>query len=291
MTKDIEQIVPRQRFVVFSGRVEANSHTLSRIVHEFFNSMLRMHRLEFGENLCWMGFHASQIGDDERGWVRIDSHLGARVPGEQVYSVLDLPPTDVGSVSIRALSPVASRVLVRINYTPDVLSNLFAGLVQYIMWVVNGEEPADASSIVPSAENINQIVPPDTPPVPLPATPRVQVQIADESSHTLRTKRKKKKNGAKSKGRRSAKSRLNQGAETVAYVPKNEAALAKWHKMWRIIRRTRREYVDEFNEAEGEKPNPTTDDLRDAIARELGFKPSEKTVQRVIRAANAKRLR
>lgn len=290
MAFDYEKIVPREKTIIFNSRMAASSRTLFQIVREFFGPHFLLHQIEFGGNLCWNGFRPAEVGDEDRGWIRIESGLSAKAPEERLYRLLDLPPIEVGSVSIRSLSPVASRVLIRTNYTPEALSFLFNGLAKYLIWVVNGEDAREAWSREVSREYIKPAPQIDAREIPLLEAPREateQIRNVDRPS-TGQTKVQKSKRRAKRrktrKRPRAAQMSARRRAKQKIYVPTNPIFFERYRKMWRIIRQTRREYLHPANKHMEERPNPTIDDLREAIGEKLGFKPSGKTVERVILA-------
>jgi hypothetical protein len=57
--------------------------------------------------------------------------------------------------------------------------------------------------------------------------------------------------------------------------------------MWQIICQTRRAYLNPKNDEKERRPNPTIDELREAIEAKLDQDYCERTVRRVIRAGNA----
>lgn len=67
-------------------------------------------------------------------------------------------------------------------------------------------------------------------------------------------------------------------------LPKRQRQLDKWKKAWSIIRKTRTQFQKEYDNESTENPSPKLDDLRDALARKMKWKPSEKTVSRIIKA-------
>ena len=294
MTFDFEKYVPGEKTILLSDRLTASSRTLFQIVREFFEPHFLLHQIEFGEGLCWIGFRPIQTGNEEIGWVRIESSLGVKEAESRRYVPLDIPRVAVGSVSIRSLSPIASRVLVRTNYTPEVLSFLFKGLVQYLIWVVNGEEAHEAWSRAVSDAQIKVVLQMDARETPflleapseatdhIPGAfplPADQKMIRKTKPHNHRRASRKQQSGNLVSAHRRAKQRI--------YVPLNPIVLERWRKMRRIIRQTQRAYQKLKNDDLGWKPNPTLDELREAIAEKLGKKPSEKTVTRVIQADNA----
>ena len=294
MTFDFAKHVPREKAILFSDRLAASSHTLFQIVREFFDPHFLIHQIEFGENHCWTGFRPIQTGNEEYGWIRIESSLGVKDAESQRFVPLDIPRVAVGSVSIRSLSPIASRVLVRTDYTPEVLSFLFKGLVQYLIWVVNGEEAHEAWSRAVSDAQIKvvpQIDPRETPFLlegPSDATTHVQsaVPLPIDQKMIRKTKTQNHRGASRKKQKKSHGSVPRRKTKKIL-VPKGDDALERWRKMRRIIRQTQRAYQKLKSDDLGWKPNPTLDELREAIAEKLGKKPSEKTVRRVIQAGNA----
>lgn len=293
---DYERFVLRERAIIFNDRIAASSHAVFQIVREFFDPRFLLHQVEFDGNLCWMGFRPEQTGDEDRGWIKIESGLGAKAPEDRLYRLLDIPPIEVGSVSIRSLSPVASRVLIRSDCTPEALSNLFNGLAQYLVWVVDGEDARVAWSRAVSGDNIKLVRQIDSREIPLlkapsKATEQIRNLNRPSTGQTPVQKSKKRTKRRKTRERpRAAKESDGQRAKHRIYLPTNPSVLEKWRKMWRIIRRIQREYLKRFNSAEGERPNPTLDELRDAIAARFSHKPSEKTVRRVIQAGSNRLL-
>lgn len=298
MSFDFEKFVPREKAIIFDDRVAASSGTLFQIVREFFEPQFLIHQIEYGENLCWSGFRPTQVGDEERGWIRIESSLGVKTPGEPVYHFFDIPHIDVGSISIRFLSPIASRVLIRTNYTPEALSFLFNGLAKYLVWVVNGEDAREAWSRAVSRDYIQPAPQTDAREILLleaPSAATEQIRDTDRPSTTgTKTVRKTKSRSKRKKTRkrkRTAKVSARKNAKQKIYVPSNDYYFERYRKMWSIIKKTRREYLHPANKEMEVRPNPTIDDLREAIGERLTFRPSGKTVERVILAGSNGLLR
>ncbi len=293
MPFDYEKFVPREKAIIFDDRLAASSSTVFQIVHEFFEPHFLMHQIEFGDDLCWMGFHTTRTGDENRGWVRIESGLGVKSPYEQSFHLLNIPLIEVGGVSIRSLSPVASRVLIRTNHTPEALSFLFHGLAKYLVWVVNGEDAREAWSRAVTREYIKTVPQIDAGAVSLQQVPP---EASDQTQNVERplivqTAVQKPKQKAKlrttRKRRRGTKASSNQRVRQKIFAPANPSIFERYRKMWRVVRRTQNAYLHSANYHEETRPNPTYDELRAAIAERLGFKPSEKTVRRVIQAGTA----
>ncbi|MBI5034076.1 MAG: hypothetical protein HZB51_26440 [Chloroflexi bacterium] len=285
-----EKSVPREKAIIFNDRMAVSSRALFQIVREFFEPRFLMHQIDFGDNRCWMGFRTTQTGNEDQGWIKIESGLGVKEPGGDESKLLDFPPITVGSVSIRSLSPIASRVLIRTDYTPVVLSSLFNALAQYLKWVVNGEESHEAWSRAVSGARIMVVSQIDASEVPLLEAPSAATAKTKDigrpsNEHTTSQKPKRKSYRRKTrKRRRTAKKSIRPHAKKKIFVPKRDYALERYRKMWRIICRTQRAYLHLPNGEEERKPNPTYDDLREAIEEKLRHKPSEKTVRRVILA-------
>lgn len=73
-------------------------------------------------------------------------------------------------------------------------------------------------------------------------------------------------------------------------LPKTKKAFKRWRDSWRKIARTRSEYRRLYFRGDTESPNPTMDELRDALSPIWGRKPCEKSVSRVMRAGELKLL-
>jgi hypothetical protein len=74
--------------------------------------------------------------------------------------------------------------------------------------------------------------------------------------------------------------------EVPYWFPKLEKTKAKWKKMYKIIKRTRKEYLKEYKKQETRNPIPTSDDLRDAIFKEMKLKYSAKTISNIQKAGD-----
>jgi uncharacterized protein (DUF2132 family) len=70
--------------------------------------------------------------------------------------------------------------------------------------------------------------------------------------------------------------------------PKTQEGIQKWRESFRVIREKREEYRVLYNAGGTNEPNPSYDDLRDALARmpEWKKKPCLSTVQRIVRAGD-----
>ncbi len=286
----LEQEVPRKRLVIFSGRLEVSSGNLLQIVREFFGAPVLLHQVKFGDQFCWMGFRPREIDDLDHRYVRIESGLGIRTGEDGTFQLVDVPPIDVGFVSVRSLSPVASRVLIRINYTPDVLVDFFQQLTEYILTAVNGEEYAQAWSRRFLHPEIKVIGSADPMSLTRPEGQLSTHELAagQPAPATTTAESLKKPTGAKKAKRQSSKRRAaGKATKPKICLPSNPLIREQWRKMWRIIRQAQRAYTNPPNDTEEERPNPTYDDFRQAIKERLNLKRSEKTVQRVIKAGRA----
>lgn len=290
MGLQLERYIARRRLIIFSGRLEVSSSSLVQIVREFFGAPALLHRVEFGDQFCWIGFRPREIGNLDHRYVRIESVLGIRTGEDGTFQLLDLPPVDVGSVSIRSLSPVASRVLIRINYTPEVLADFFQQLTEYMLTAVYDEEYAQAWSsrflqpeikVIKSVDSINL-------PQPEEQASTHELDAGQPSPATPTAESSKKSTGTKkAKRRRSKRKAAGKATKRKICLPSNPMIREQWRKMWRIIRQAQRSYMNPPNDTEEERPNPTYDDFRQAIKERLNLKRSEKTVQRVIKAGRA----
>ena len=75
--------------------------------------------------------------------------------------------------------------------------------------------------------------------------------------------------------------------ESETYIPQRDAALKRYRKAYPILDKTRDRFRKEWDEGNTENPSPRIDDYRDALAFEIGYKPSEKTVRRILNAGDA----
>lgn len=71
-----------------------------------------------------------------------------------------------------------------------------------------------------------------------------------------------------------------------AGLPKRKSQLNKWKKAWSIIRKTQGKFKKEYENTRTDNPEPKVDDLRDALGGGMNWKPSEKTVRRIIKAGD-----
>jgi hypothetical protein len=77
-------------------------------------------------------------------------------------------------------------------------------------------------------------------------------------------------------------------AKRPSWFPEQPQTLEKWRKSFQVILKTREEYSQRYENMDTEEPNPSIDDLRDALATmpEWGKKPSRSTVQRIKKAGD-----
>lgn len=307
MALEYERFVPRQRTILFDDRLEASAPALIRIVQEFFSGPRGIQQAEFGERYCWMGFKVWLLGDEEHGSVRVTSTLGVQNPDLPGYHPLDYPFIDVGRVSIRALSPIASRVIVQINYTPETLSPIFEEFVQYLLWMVKGQagQEKTGGGRVPTshAEAVIQINLPAVPQLEAPKPPTEPTRAVDPpvaaekmvNKPKQTTKRKKnqpkRKNEPKDKRLqkkpRSAQPASAKEALEKIELPKTPKALNRWSDIYRIICEKQEAYLELDEDAVKTQRNATIDDLRLAINEEYKHLYSYKTIERIIEAGRA----
>jgi hypothetical protein len=136
------------------------------------------------------------------------------------------------------------------------------------------------------------------------AEPQVPVKIPEQSQQASPTPEQSVQSASKDVENNPASGDANQAksskpgrktetrnskAQTV-YIPRNEIALKRWKKAWRVIKKTREEYAQLHEDNERENPNPKIDDLRTALFKKMKWKPSERTVYRIIAAGNEKLL-
>jgi hypothetical protein len=158
--------------------------------------------------------------------------------------------------------------------------------------VVNGEDAREAWSRAVLGNHIKLVSQIDAGEIPLlEATHEATEQVRNvDSPPTGQTKVQKPKKRAKRrktrKRPRAAKVSASKSAKQKIYVPTTPRVFERWRKMWGIIKKTRREYLHPPNKLMEVRPNPTIDDLREAISEKLRFKPSGKTVERVILAGS-----
>ena len=81
-------------------------------------------------------------------------------------------------------------------------------------------------------------------------------------------------------GSKSKKPELPKG------FPKTEKTKAIWKKMYKIIKRKRKEYLKAYENKDTRYPIPTLDDLRDAIFKETKIKRSAKTIKNIQKAGD-----
>ena len=70
-------------------------------------------------------------------------------------------------------------------------------------------------------------------------------------------------------------------------LPKNQRTRDKWREAYSIIVEVQTDYREEYEDLSIENPRPAIDDYRDAIATQMGWKPSGKTVSRIRKAGDA----
>jgi len=75
------------------------------------------------------------------------------------------------------------------------------------------------------------------------------------------------------------------------YLPQKEKTIGKWKRFYQIIQETREVYKQRFSDWDNEDPEPSIDELRDAIATKMDEKPSERNVYHIIKAGDAGLLR
>lgn len=71
------------------------------------------------------------------------------------------------------------------------------------------------------------------------------------------------------------------------YVPKKDVALERWQRAYPILVSTRERFREEWDKSNTEDPSPGIDDYRDALAYETNWKPSGRTIRRILNAGDA----
>jgi hypothetical protein len=267
MEFDVEhlmQILPRQRKVIFDDQLEASAHAVFQIIGEFFGPLLQIHTVKFGAKYWWLGFRAVRTGEEEWGLIRIESRLGVEASGQENWFPLDIPPYDVGSVSVWPVSSYQSRVTIEVNHTPEVLTDLFKMLAYCLVAVIHGQDCAEAWSGGGSPHKAKLI------------------EATARSSRKTSTQNPGKSSRA---AKQPSKTKQGQSRERKLFLPSNPLFLQRYREAWGIIQELQQEYVTQFNDdLTREKPNPSIAELCDAIGKALEWKPSPRTVSRVKRA-------
>ena len=75
------------------------------------------------------------------------------------------------------------------------------------------------------------------------------------------------------------------------WFPKRANTIAKWRRVYDIIQDTKADYERRYDNLDGDSPEPTIADLRDAIASNLRLKLSDKTIGRIKEAGGEDWLR
>ena len=84
----------------------------------------------------------------------------------------------------------------------------------------------------------------------------------------------------------TAKSKVTNNAKKI-YVPIREKSLERWKDIYSIYLDMKEEYEAAYEEEETNNPNVTKADLISRVGTELDWKPSEKTIERILKAGNA----
>lgn len=69
-------------------------------------------------------------------------------------------------------------------------------------------------------------------------------------------------------------------------VPKRADAYSRWKKAYESILELRVTYRENYDDWNNDDPSPTLDDIRDHLASEVGWKPSGRTIQKIIKAGD-----
>jgi hypothetical protein len=85
----------------------------------------------------------------------------------------------------------------------------------------------------------------------------------------------------------SVESAADHEDEASDLLPKRPKKRDEWKKIWAIMVETRENYQREYDDFGIDNPKATTDDYRDAIASQIGWKPDPRTISRIKRAGEA----
>ena len=128
-----------------------------------------------------------------------------------------------------------------------------------------GSETAQVSPKGESANPLAENIPAPAPPPPNPAE-----EVTAAKAPVRRRRRRTRKPRAKP-----------------IYVPKNPIKFDRWKDAWKVIGKTRKEHASGWDESTMERPDPSYREFIDAIKDDLHWSPSEKTIQRILRAGEA----
>jgi len=75
-----------------------------------------------------------------------------------------------------------------------------------------------------------------------------------------------------------------EGLETTPKdFPKRPKTLEKYRKAYAIVVKTRKRFYDRWKRGDWDNPTPKMEDHKDALAYEMGWRPCDKTLRRIIR--------
>jgi hypothetical protein len=74
------------------------------------------------------------------------------------------------------------------------------------------------------------------------------------------------------------------------YVPKKASYKKRYKEAYAIIKKVDKEFRESWNEDSRNNPKPKIEDYRDALANEMDWKPTDRTIQRILVAGKAGKL-
>ena len=74
--------------------------------------------------------------------------------------------------------------------------------------------------------------------------------------------------------------------EKMDIIPKTQKTLDSWTQAYQLIEEARKIYMEEYMGLEGDNPTPTIEEFRDYLASHMGWKRSERTLRKVIKAGD-----